>query len=58
MRVPLPFGKTALTYGKAVYVRSYEDMDAAALELEKQLNRATEQSEMFINKKHFDSTRG
>lgn len=56
MRVPLPFGKTALTYGKAVYVRSEEDMPRAAEELEKELNEATDKSEMFINKKHFDKT--
>ena len=54
MRVPLPFGKTALTYGKAVYVRSDAEMEAAAAELEKQLNWATDQSERFINKKPFD----
>ena len=54
MRVPLPFGKTALTYGKAVYVRSDEEMEAAAAELERQLNWATDQSERFINKKPFD----
>ena len=56
MRVPLPFGKTALTYGKAVYVHSEEDMPRAAEELEKELNEATDKSEMFINKKHFDKT--
>ncbi|MDY3911538.1 MAG: lysophospholipid acyltransferase family protein [Elusimicrobiaceae bacterium] len=55
MRVPLPFGKTALTYGKAVYVRSDAEMEAAAAELEKQLNWATDQSERFINKKPFDT---
>ena len=54
MRVPLPFGKTALTYGKAVYVRSDAEMEAAAAELEKQLNWAPDQSERFINKKPFD----
>lgn len=54
MRVPLPFDKTALTYGKAVYVRSDAEMEAAAAELEKQLNWATDQSERFINKKPFD----
>ena len=57
MRVPLPFGKTALTYGKAVYVKSDEDMETAALELEKQLNWATDQSERFINNKPFDNTK-
>lgn len=54
MRVPLPFGKTALTYGTPIYVTSDEDMPRAAAELEKQLNWATDQSEWFINKKHFD----
>ena len=57
MRVPLPFGKTALTYGKAVYVRSDEEMESAALELEKQLNWATDQSERFINHRPFDSSK-
>lgn len=55
MRVPLPFGKTALTYGKAVYVKDDTDMDRAAKELEEQLNWATNQSELFINHKHFDT---
>ena len=54
MRVPLPFGKTALTYGKAVYVRSDAEMEAAAAELEKQLNWAPDHSERLINKKPFD----
>lgn len=58
MRVPLPFGKTALTYGKMIWVKSNEDMDRAAKELQEQLNWASEQSEFFINKKHFDSTQG
>ncbi len=57
MRVPLPFGKTALTYGKAVYVKDDADMSRAAKELEEQLNWATDESEWFINKKHFDPTR-
>lgn len=56
MRVPLPFGKTALTYGKAVYVHSEQDMPRAAEKLEKELNEATDKSEMFINHKHFDKT--
>lgn len=56
MRIPLPFGKTALTYGKAVYVKDDADMDRAAQELEEQLNWATDQSELFVNKKHFDKT--
>lgn len=58
MRVPLPFGKTALTYGKAVYVKDDADMPRAAEELEKQLNWATDQSELFVNGKHFDNTKG
>ena len=56
MRVPLPFGKTALTYGKALYVKTDEEIPQVALELEKELNRVSDQSEMFINKQHFDST--
>ncbi len=58
MRVPLPFGKTALTYGKIVRVKEDTDMKRAAQELEEQLNWATDQSEMFVNKQHFDSTKG
>ncbi|MBO5012118.1 MAG: lysophospholipid acyltransferase family protein [Elusimicrobiaceae bacterium] len=57
MRVPLPFGKTALTYGKTVRVKDDADMERAAKELEEQLNWATDQSEMFVNKKHFDNTK-
>lgn len=57
MRVPLPFGKTALTYGKIVRVKDDADMERAAKDLEEQLNWATDQSEMFVNKKHFDSTK-
>lgn len=58
MRVPLPFGKTALTYGKAVYVKDDADMERAAKELEEQLNWASDQSEMFVNNQHFDNTKG
>ncbi len=58
MRVPLPFGKTALTYGKAVWVKSEDDFPRAAKELQEQLNWASDQSELFCNKKHFDSTKG
>ena len=57
MRVPLPFGKTALTYGKTVSIKDDADMERAAKELEEQLNWATDQSEMFVNKKHFDNTK-
>lgn len=56
MRIPLPFGKTALTYGKAVYVKDDNDMDRAAVELEEQLNWATDQSERYVNNKPFDPT--
>lgn len=58
MRVPLPFGKTALTYGKAVWVKDEKDFDRAAKELQAQLNWASEQSEWFINQKHFDTQKG
>ena len=58
MRVPLPFGSTALTYGKAVYVTEESDMDAVARELKAELDQATDHSERFINKKPFDNTRG
>ena len=58
MRIPLPFGKTAFTYGKAIYVKDDSDMPRAAKELEEQLNWTTDQSEMFINKQHFDNTQG
>ena len=54
MRIPLPFGKTALCYGTPVYVKDDNDMPRAAAELERQLNEMTDKAEMFINKKHFD----
>lgn len=56
MRVPLPFGKTALCYGNIIYVKNDEDMPRAAQELEEQLNAMTEKAEWFINKQHFDPT--
>lgn len=58
MRVPLPFGKTALTYGKAIWVKSEEDFPRAAAELQAELNRCSDASEMFCNGVHFDSTKG
>lgn len=58
MRVPLPFGKTALTYGKAIWVKSEEDFPRAAAELQAELNRCSDASELFCNKQHFDSTKG
>ena len=57
MRVPLPFGKTALTYGKAFYVKADTNFEEIALEIKKELDRVTDLSEMFINKKHFDNTK-
>lgn len=58
MRVPLPFGKTALTYGKAIWVKDEADFPHAAKELQEQLNWASDQSELFCNKQHFDTTKG
>lgn len=58
MRVPLPFGSTALTYGKAIYVSEDSDMQAVAAELKAELDRVTDHSEQFINKKPFDNTQG
>ena len=58
MRVPLPFGKTALTYGKMIWVKTDADFPRAAKELQEQLNWTSEQSEFFINKKHFDTKNG
>lgn len=58
MRIPLPFGKTALTYGSLFYITPQTDLDAAAAELKNELDRVTDASEMFINQKHFDNTRG
>lgn len=58
MRVPLPFGRTALTYGKAVYVTEETDMHAAAAELKAELDKATDHSEQFINRLPFDNTKG
>ena len=37
MRVPLPFGKTALVYGKTIRVQDDTDLNAAAVALEEQL---------------------
>ncbi len=53
MRIPLPFGKTALCYGDIIRVKDAADMPRAAEELEKQLNAMTDKAELFINKKHF-----
>ena len=50
--------KTALTYGRAFYITQETDLNQAAIELKKELDRVTDQSEMFINKKHFDNQRG
>ena len=58
MRVPLPFGSTALSYGKAIYVTEESDMDAVAAELKAELDKVTDHSERFINKKPFDNTKG
>ena len=58
MRVPLPFGKAVFTYGKTIWVKSEEDFQRAAKELQAELNRCSDASEMFCNKKHFDSTKG
>ncbi len=58
MRVPLPFGKTALTYGKAIWVKTEEDFPRAAKELQAELNRCSDASEWFCNKVHFDCTKG
>lgn len=58
MRIPLPFGSTALTYGKMIYVSEHSDMDAAAAELKAELDKATDHSERFINGKPFDNTQG
>ena len=58
MRVPLPFGKTALTYGKASWVKSEEDFPRAAKELQEQLNWDSDQSELFCKTRHFDKTKG
>ena len=56
MRVPLPFGKTALCYGQAVYVKPDSDLKQITAGLEKQLNDMTDKAEWFINKKHFNPT--
>lgn len=58
MRIPLPFGKTALTYGKTIHVNENSDLDAVAAELKAELDKATDHSERFINKKPFDNTQG
>ena len=56
MRVPLPFGKTALVYGKTIRVQDDTDLNAAAVALEEQLNEATDKAEQFINHRPFDKT--
>lgn len=56
MRIPLPFGKTAFFYGKAIYIAPDTNLDTAAVELKNELDRLSEQAEMFINHKHFDNT--
>ncbi len=58
MRVPLPFGKIAFTYGKAFHITKDTDFNVAAAELKKELDRVTDASEMFVNKKHFDNVQG
>ena len=58
MRIPLPFGKTAFFYGKTMYITQDTDLKAAAVELKNELDRLTDQAEMFINKKHFDNSKG
>lgn len=58
MRVPLPFGKTALTYGKAFYITQETDFKEVALEIKKEIDRVTDLSEQFINHKPFDNTKG
>ena len=58
MRVPLPFGKTALTYGKAFYITKETNFEEVAQEIKKEIDRVTDLSEKFINKKPFDNTQG
>ena len=58
MRVPLPFGKTALTYGKAFYVTKETNFEKVAQEIKKEIDRVTDLSEQFINHKPFDNTQG
>lgn len=58
MRVPLPFGKTALTYGKAFYVTKETNFEEVAKEIKKEIDRVTDLSEQFINHKPFDNTQG
>ena len=58
MRVPLPFGKTAFTYGKAFYITEETDLNTAAAQLKQELDRVTDLSEKFINNIPFDNTKG
>ena len=58
MRIPLPFGKAVFTYGKTFWVQNEEDFPRLAKELQAELNRCSDQSELICNKKHFDSTQG
>ena len=58
MRIPLPFGKAVFTYGKTFWVKNEEDFPRLAKEIQAELNHCSDESEMFCNKKHFDSTQG
>ncbi len=58
MRIPLPFGKAVFQYGKAIWVKDEADIPRAKEELQAELNRCSEASEMFCNKVHFDTTKG
>ncbi|WP_428897606.1 hypothetical protein Dip518_001397 [Parelusimicrobium proximum] len=48
MRIPLPFGRCALVYGRAIYVNEDTDFEEAKHMLEKQLNEVTMRAEQMV----------
>ncbi|MGB2579025.1 hypothetical protein AAIR98_000944 [Elusimicrobium simillimum] len=49
MRIPLPFGKCALVYGKMIFVNEESDIAKVKLELEQELNAATLKAEQLVS---------
>lgn len=48
LRIPLPFGRSAIVYGNTVRVNADTDKKAAAEELERELNAATLRAEQLV----------
>ena len=49
MRIPLPFGKCALVYGKMIYIDEHSDKAKIKLALEQELNAATMKAEQLVS---------